>query len=214
MDPSPPAEKAPAPRRRSEKRSRREQGRERKRIFSVSVMVAFVIGVLFVAVFNVALAWTSKEEFCLGCHEMKDNAYREYQASVHYTNRSGMRATCSDCHVPKEFFPKILSKVRASKEVWHSWAGTIDTPEKYEAKRGELAQNVWRYMQATDSRECRNCHDPAYFDFAVQRNRAVDRHAEISDNKQTCIDCHKGIVHKLPAGFQADSGVTTTEAAN
>ena len=177
---------------------------ERKRILSVSVIAAFVLGILFVAVFNIVLDYTSTEGFCISCHEMAENTYREYQDSAHFTNRSGVRAVCVDCHLPKSFFPKIFHKFKAVGDIWHSMLGTIDTSEKFEERRLTLAQREWKRLKKNGSRECLDCHDPNSFDYSAQRSRAVDRHEEISKG-QTCIDCHKGIVHQLPKGYQADS---------
>ncbi|MDR2689599.1 MAG: NapC/NirT family cytochrome c [Azoarcus sp.] len=168
----------------------------RRHLISTGVLVAFVLGVAFLVVFNTALEWTNREDFCLSCHEMKDNVYREYQGSIHYTNRSGVRAVCADCHVPKSFLPKIVRKLRAANEVWHTFRGTIDTPEKFDARRPQLAQREWRRMSANDSQECRNCHDADSFDYSMQSYRATDQHMET--NGQTCIDCHKGVAHRLP----------------
>ncbi|HRE18510.1 MAG TPA: NapC/NirT family cytochrome c, partial [Rhodocyclaceae bacterium] len=61
--------------------------------------VIFVLGILFWGGFNTAMEWTNREEFCISCHEMKDNVYQEYRNTIHYSNRSGVRATCPDCHV-------------------------------------------------------------------------------------------------------------------
>jgi cytochrome c-type protein NapC len=172
-------------------------------------MATFVFGILFTGFFNIAMDWTNREEFCIACHEMKENVYREYQNSVHYSNRSGVRAVCADCHVPKKFFPKILRKLQASNEVWHKIQGTIDTPEKFEEKRAQLAQNEWRRMKANDSQECRSCHDPQSFDFSLQGYRSVNQHKEgLFSSGQTCIDCHKGIAHQLP---QIDQGINQAD---
>jgi hypothetical protein len=47
-------------------------------------------------------------------------------------------------------------------DLWgHYITGSIDTKEKFEAKRYELAKRVWTYMKANDSRECRHCHTTA-----------------------------------------------------
>jgi cytochrome c-type protein NapC len=175
-----------------------------RRCLSAGVLAAFVLGIVFVAVFNATMDWTNTEEFCISCHEMKDNNYREYQSTFHYTNRSGMRATCSDCHVSKEFMPKMMAKVKASMDLYHSVMGTIDTPEKFAARRPELARREWERMKANDSRECRNCHDDNSFDYGLQGYRSVQQHEEGLNTGQTCIDCHKGIAHKLP---EIDQGV-------
>lgn len=153
------------------------------------------------------MEWTNREAFCISCHEMEDNVFKEYRNTIHYTNRSGVRATCPDCHVPKEWTHKVWRKIQASNEVWHHLLGSIDTPEKFNTKRLQLAQNEWRRMKRTDSRECRNCHNFEYFDYAEQRSRSSEQHQKGFANGQTCIDCHKGIAHSLPA-IDQDIGTT------
>ena len=162
--------------------------------------IGFVGGIAFWGSFNWAMEATNTETFCISCHEMEQNVYREYQLTAHYTNHSGVRATCPDCHVPKPWIHKMIRKIRASNELYHKLLGSIDTREKYEAKRLELAENVWNAMKSTDSRECRNCHNFQYMDFTLQENRAARNHQKAIDEGKTCIDCHKGIAHELPEG--------------
>ena len=158
----------------------------------------FVGGILFWGGFNTAMEWTNREDFCISCHEMRENVYVEYRNTIHYQNRTGVRATCPDCHVPKEWGYKMMRKIQASNEVLHKVLGTIDTPEKFEAKRHELAQHEWDRMKRTDSRECRNCHNFSYMDYAEQNKRSSATHQQAFNEGKTCIDCHKGIAHKLP----------------
>lgn len=158
----------------------------------------FLAGILFWGGFNWSMEATNTEEFCISCHEMADNVYVEYQETAHYTNHSGVRATCPDCHVPQPWIHKMIRKIQATNELYHKALGSIDTREKFEAKRLELAQNVWRAMEATDSRECRNCHNFEFMDFTLQENRAAENHQRAIDEGMTCIDCHKGIAHELP----------------
>lgn len=174
----------------------------RRAIFGIPILllVGGVCGILFWGGFNWAVEATNTEKFCISCHEMKDNVYDEYTETIHYYNRSGVRAVCTDCHVPKDWTHKMIRKVKATRELYHKAIGSIDTPEKFEAKRLELASNVWRAMKSTDSRECRNCHDEFSMDFGAQESRSADRHEEAFDEGQTCIDCHQGIAHQLPAG--------------
>ena len=159
----------------------------------------FVMGVIFWGGFNTALELTNTEEFCISCHEMRDNVYQELRSTIHYTNRSGVRAECSDCHVPHEWTHKIARKMQASKEVWGKVFGTIDTREKFLEKRRELAQHEWARLKANDSLECRNCHNFDYMDFTAQASRAANAHStSLASGEKTCIDCHKGIAHQLP----------------
>ncbi|UCE88980.1 MAG: NapC/NirT family cytochrome c [Pseudomonadota bacterium] len=168
------------------------------------LVVGIVAGVILWGGFNTALEVTNTETFCISCHEMEENVYKEYRDTIHYNNRSGVRATCPDCHVPKEWHHKVLRKIRATNELFHKILGTVSTPEKFEAKRLELARHVWDSMRKTDSRECRNCHDFESMDFMKQQVRSMDMHVKGGDEGLTCIDCHKGIAHSLPAMYEED----------
>ncbi len=159
----------------------------------------FIAGVIFWGGFNTALEISNTEAFCISCHEMQSNVYQELKPTIHYTNRSGVRATCPDCHVPHEWTNKIARKMQASKEVWGKIFGTINTREKFLAMRRELAEREWGRLKANNSLECRNCHDFGYMDFTRQSPRAASAHEKfLVSGEKTCIDCHKGIAHELP----------------
>jgi cytochrome c-type protein NapC len=166
----------------------------------ISLLLAFTIfavGIVFAGLFNMGLAYTNEMEFCTSCHSMKIN-FEEYKESLHYKNGSGVQATCADCHVPKPFFPKMVAKVIAAKDVYHEIMGTIDTREKYEAHRWDMANRVWDKMRASNSRECRSCHEFTNMDLSEQGRSARKRHPRAMDDGDQCIDCHAGIVHEEP----------------
>lgn len=167
--------------------------------FGVLMIGGFVAGIIFWGGFNTAMEATNEMEFCISCHEMRDNVYQEYKLSPHFMNASGVGAVCSDCHVPKAWGPKMVRKVKASYELYgHFVTGVIDTPEKFEAHRAEMAKSVWATMQANDSLECRNCHAVEHMDFKLQDPKAAELMQAGFERGDTCIDCHKGIAHKLP----------------
>lgn len=167
----------------------------------LAAAVLFISGIVFWGGFNTAMEATNTLEFCISCHEMKDTVYKEYTQTVHYSNRSGVRAICSDCHVPKPWIYKIMRKIQASNELFHKLMGTVDTPEKFEAQRVELAKHVWQTMKASDSRECRNCHAFDSMAKDAQKATAWRLHSTAEKNGKTCIDCHKGIAHKDVSQF-------------
>lgn len=173
----------------------------------VLAMGGFIAGIIFWGGFNTALEYTNTEQFCISCHEMKANPYEELIPTIHYTNRSGVRAVCSDCHVPHDWTFKIARKMEASKEVWGWIFGTIDTREEFLEKRRMLAEREWARLKANDSRECRNCHQEESMDFTLQSPRAREMHSTLlASGKKTCIDCHKGVAHKLPDMQGVESG--------
>jgi cytochrome c-type protein NapC len=161
-------------------------------------MLVFAAGVVVWGALNWAMELSNTESFCVSCHEMRENAFKEYQESVHYSNRTGVRATCPDCHVPRAWHHKFWRKIASTGELYHKLLGSVDTPEKFNAKRLELARLEWARMKASDSRECRNCHDFDSFDYSEQERRAARQHQAAYTKGQTCIDCHKGIAHALP----------------
>jgi cytochrome c-type protein NapC len=164
-------------------------------------VVSFFSGIIVWGGFNTAVDATNKLEFCISCHEMRDTVFQEYKKTIHYSNRTGVRAICSDCHVPREWEHKILRKIQASKEIWGKITGYADTTEKLESHRMELATREWNRMKATDSRECRNCHNFDAMRGSVDRQLVFNKHMKAKDEGKTCIDCHKGIAHLLPREY-------------
>lgn len=172
------------------------QKNSKKKWFLTSILI-FLLGILFAAGFNVALEATNTTEFCTSCHTMRINL-EELKETVHWSGISGVHADCADCHVPKSFGPKMYAKIMAAKDVWHEILGTIDTPEKFEARRWEMANRVWDKMRANDSRECRDCHSFDHMDLSAQDRFARKKHERAVDKGETCIDCHTGIAHREP----------------
>lgn len=166
------------------------------------LIAGIVIGVLAWQGFEAVVAHTNTLDFCTSCHEMEAFVYPEYAESPHYSNASGVQATCADCHVPRAFFPKMVTKVRASMvELPSHFMGKIDTEEKFEAHKLELAERVWGRMKANDSRECRECHSWDVMSEQAQPTRAWREHVDGRAAGETCVDCHKGIAHSLPAEY-------------
>jgi cytochrome c-type protein NapC len=163
--------------------------------------VGLAIGITFWGGFNWAVEASNKMEFCISCHEMENNVYKEYTKTIHYQNRSGVQAVCADCHVPKGWGHKMIRKIKATNELYGKLMGTISTPEKFEAKRLELARHEWKRMSESDSRECRNCHGFRGMNTETQKPRAKKSHETAVKDKMTCINCHKGIAHQKPKGM-------------
>ncbi len=163
----------------------------------VLVAAGILGGVFLTAGFNWSVEYTNSTEFCMSCHSLKP-AVEEWQESHHYSNPSGIRAECKDCHVADAFWPKMGDKVAAYNDVLHELLGTIDTREKFEERRPVLSERVWERMRRTDSRECRSCHEWNQMAMADQAPRARREHEQGLEDGDACIDCHKGVAHKYP----------------
>ncbi|MCG8427012.1 MAG: ethylbenzene dehydrogenase-related protein [Chromatiales bacterium] len=174
----------------------------------------FIVGIIFWGGFNTAMEATNTMDFCISCHEMEENVYEEYKPTIHHSNRTGVRATCPDCHVPDPWIHKMVRKIQASNEVYHKILGTVDTPEKFDEHRLTMAKRVWNAMKKTDSRECRNCHNFESMNPEFQKPRARKQHLNAFKTGQTCIDCHKGIAHKDVRNMLTDEELEELEAPN
>ncbi|MBI5890208.1 MAG: NapC/NirT family cytochrome c [Nitrosomonadales bacterium] len=166
----------------------------------VAIVLLMLVAGLMIGVggFTTAVEATNSLEFCTSCHSMSYN-YAEYKESLHYSNKSGVRAVCSDCHVPKKnWYSEMYRKLIAAQDVWAEITGDFSTREKFDAQRGEMAKREWARMKESNSIGCRNCHSLAAMDLAEQDKGAQSKHAEAEAAGKTCIDCHKGVVHKLP----------------
>ena len=167
----------------------------------IRILLGAVIGcglMLVVAgVGYVGVVWTGSIEFCVSCHSMQ-TPYAEYRRSAHYSNRTGVRAGCPDCHVAKTPIAYVGDKIAAARDLWGEIIGTIDTPQKFAARKLEMAQLVWAKFEATDSRECRSCHAYEVMKTDLQKPAALNQHPKAVSKGQTCIDCHKGLVHTFP----------------
>lgn len=201
----------------SEKQSRLKKLLNKKILMGATVAastVFFIAGIIFWGGFNTAMEATNTLEFCISCHEMKENVYEEYKPTIHYSNRTGVRAGCPDCHVPDPWVHKVVRKVQATNELYHKALGTVDTPEKFDEHRLEMAKRVWKTMKETDSRECRNCHNFESMAPQFQQSRARNQHLNAFKNGQTCIDCHKGIAHTDVRHLLTDEELEELEAPN
>jgi nitrate/TMAO reductase-like tetraheme cytochrome c subunit len=162
-----------------------------------ALVIGGIAGALALGGFKTVVAYTDTDAFCLSCHEGQPVA-DEYRASTHFQNAAGVRARCSDCHVPHDYPAKLWRKIEATSDLYHHLIGTIDTPEKFAARRLHMAEKVWARMEANGSLACRNCHSYPAMDHAAQSQRGREKMREAAETGTTCIECHKGVAHKKP----------------
>ena len=133
---------------------------------------------------------------------MHDNVYQEYKRTIHYSNhRTGVRATCPDCHVPgldAQDDPQDQASQICTARSW----GTIDTRES-SSPPSDLART--RVAAHEGQRFARMPQLPQSRRHERRRAEAArPQTAETPKNNATCIDCHKGIAHHKPQGMTED----------
>lgn len=177
----------------------------------VLLLAGAAVGFASVVGTQVAVAVTGTNDFCgNACHSHAKFVYPEYKDSIHGSNRTGVKATCSDCHIPHSYPAKLLYKAEAGiRDGFNEMRGVISTKEKFEAERWRMANHVWDEMKANNSANCRHCHTPESMDPAKQSKDAVKQHKKFTDGKATCIECHTGVAHVEPVEPDAAKPVGT-----
>lgn len=108
---------------------------------------------------------------CANCHIMREQ-YDGWQKASHHTV-----ATCNDCHIPHEFIPKYLTKLKNG--FWHSKGFTLqdfDEPIRILHKNRIVLQ-----------KNCLHCHGELVSLIATHPG---------SDRKMLdCIHCHATVGH-------------------
>ncbi|STJ14574.1 cytochrome C-type protein [Escherichia coli] len=121
--------------------------RGKKRIGLLFLLIAVVVGGGGLLLAQKALHKTSDTAFCLSCHSMS-KPFEEYQGTVHFSNQKGIRAECADYHIPKSGMDYLFAKLKASKDIYHEFvSGKIDSDDKFEAHRQEMAETVWKELK-------------------------------------------------------------------
>lgn len=168
-------------------------------VFSL-LLIGLVVGAVGVIGTQVGVHLTGTDEFCgTACHSHARFVFPEHQASIHYANRTGVRAMCVDCHVPHSYPAKLFYKAKAGiTDAIAEASGSISTQEKFDKERWRLANIVWDEMKANNSANCRTCHDDKAWDSKKQSEDATKAHKKFLSGKATCIECHTGVAHKEP----------------
>jgi cytochrome c-type protein NapC len=168
----------------------------------LGAVIAFALGAMGLGTFNWMIHETSTNDFCYTCHSHELFIQPGYEASSHFKNAAGVEASCGACHIPHGWWGTVGLKMRASLDILPELTGRLGTEEKFESHRREMAISVWSDYLERDSSYCKTCHALDSMDLDSQDVGASFMHAESRDSGESCIECHQGIVHKLPAEWQ------------
>ena len=107
---------------------------------------------------------------CANCHIMRDY-YDSWQKASHHPH-----AVCNDCHTPRAFIPKYLSKLENG--YWHSKGFTLQ--DFHEPIR------IREKNRAVLNDNCRACHKAFVSEIL---------HADGPADRLDCIRCHTSVGH-------------------
>jgi len=163
-----------------------------------------LLGVVFVALTNHAVIWSSSNNYCgAACHSMTWAA-AAYRQGPHYTNTVGIRASCGACHIPYdaghattvEYVKLLLFKAdRGAKDFWYEAHKTIATKEEWEKRRPALDNTFESYLTQHNYITCRACHSLESFGGPRSHMKLVVHQGLVKANAYDCLQCHANIGH-------------------
>jgi nitrate/TMAO reductase-like tetraheme cytochrome c subunit len=161
----------------------------------IGVPVLMVLPLLIMASWvgtEYLLGQTSEVEFCMSCHTMVPISKAFLKSKHGGNNRLGIRAKCTDCHLPHDNTVNYLfTKARLGlRDTWAQWFQDIESIN-WQAKRAERHRFVY------DS-GCLKCHrglehstqptHPAYF--------AGGSNPFAGQKLFRCVTCHFSVGHQ------------------
>ena len=161
-------------------------------IIGASICMAAII------VVSAGVAWTSRTEFCLSCHEMR--LYQaELASSPHARDAAGNAIGCPACHIPNSNVARMLGA-----KTWMGlkdlWVHNVNagTP----LNRAEMQPVARRF---TDDANCRHCHQDLMRNAAQTGPVSAEgrlSHAnylgENGKSRNGCVGCHINVAHLPP----------------
>ena len=168
----------------------------------VFVLVILFIGTVFLGMLDFTDYVFSHNTFCGNvCHVMESTVYQELQKSKHYNTPTGVRATCSDCHVSGRLTLAMVDHFLGTGELFVNLTNDFSKPGSFEKFRPEAADRERFKMLGNNSETCRSCH--VMEAIKPKRIRGQNAHKDAIDKSVPCIACHFNLVHKEVAPSEA-----------
>jgi nitrate/TMAO reductase-like tetraheme cytochrome c subunit len=197
------------------KRAGRSRAPARRWLAATLVLVGVVIGIAVAGATTWMVNATSSNNFCATeCHSMQWAA-AAYRKGPHYSNESGVRTSCADCHIPFEdrpatpfqyVFGTLWTKgLDGTQDVVAKTRGVIADRERWDAEKPRLGEKVRAWFQRTNSATCLGCHKLEAFsgEGGSAFMKSEVHSGALKADKVDCLQCHPGIAHvysNLPAG--------------
>lgn len=169
---------------------RRIRSRSKARVW----ILAFgaVIGVAFIATFNMVSNHTSTDKYCMSCH-VHPWAEESWLLSAHHNNRTGVGVHCVECHLPPKGEGYLFAKAyHGAKDIYGKFIKD-SASINWEAKK--LLDNAKKF---TYEQSCVKCHQNL-FPVTLSVNGSNAHLAYINPPKDgpkpNCINCHLNVGH-------------------
>ncbi len=159
------------------------------RILTTLLAGALLAGVLAIPGF-LAYDYSSSNEFCMSCHEMRVVGEQGWMHSPHFSNPHGVVADCKDCHVPPGFPDALVTKVRDGS--WDVWVHLFGEHDPAKMDWVELER---RARDKIADASCMRCHQNLEPAGGSPKMLKAHRERRRTDVHRRCVDCHDERFH-------------------
>lgn len=171
----------------------KRRGRRKKLLIAASLGI--IIGVMATVSVNYVWVNSSKDSSCTYCHA-HPHAEKSWKLSSHYNNRSGVKTSCADCHLPpKGSFDHAYHKMRLGvHDVWSNIFKDTDKIDWESKKELEYASRI------VFNSSCLECHIQLFPEGIS--DDGITAHLYYEENHEKldlqCISCHLDVGHYNP----------------
>lgn len=161
--------------------------------------------VLFFALFNKTIHYTSTNEFCNSCH-VHPHAEASWKLSIHNNTPSGVSVNCVDCHLP----PEDQTVRFVTRKAYHGFHDlyaylTFDIEDiDWVEKRSREASQHFVYEDG-----CKKCHTNMFP--STLNKLGAESHLKYLRNPDntSCLKCHNNVGH-----YRGEIGLTVEESSS
>jgi formylglycine-generating enzyme required for sulfatase activity/nitrate/TMAO reductase-like tetraheme cytochrome c subunit len=160
-------------------------------------IAGLIVGAFIVLGVNRAVFVTSTDEYCQSCH-IHTGADEAWTKSPHYSNESGVRVGCADCHLPPHGnFRHFRTKVRTGLHDLYAYHF-----KDHESFDWERKQQLEYAVHIVFNESCVECHKNLFPKGLTDDGGKAHLYYEMNAEKLElhCINCHLDAGHDLP-GF-------------
>jgi formylglycine-generating enzyme required for sulfatase activity/nitrate/TMAO reductase-like tetraheme cytochrome c subunit len=138
---------------------------------------------------------TSTDEYCQSCH-IHTGADEAWIQSTHYSNESGVRVGCAECHLPpKGSFKHFRTKVRTGLHDLYAYKF-----KDHESFDWERKQQLEYAVHIVFNESCEKCHQNLFPKGLSEDGGKAHLYYDMNAKKLDlhCINCHLDAGHHLP----------------
>ena len=153
---------------------------------TIAFVAGFVLPFLSWLVGEESFTATGNADFCVSCHSMEPFVAANADNSHGGNNDYGIKATCTDCHLPHDNSANYLY-VKARTGIHDMWVENFGNPEDIDW----LAKSEHREEFVYDS-GCMTCHSEL-----EEATKDEEEHTKYfaGETTSTCVTCHEEVGH-------------------